>query len=355
VQLNGGFSVMTDTRHRGIDARVNQCMYATMGYSARVKPQVVVMESVRSAFSQGRQLMIALRGVLEQFSGLKYEAYHVMQNAIDLGGAALRPRYFLVLSRVPFGVEWPNLRKAVLSDVIGDLVDMPITWEAQPYTRPGSWWTWREKMRSQSGVVDGHMHLSSPYTARMLDLYEMVNGDWPEGGRINEVAKRCYETYGRLPDSWSHMTDKLLNPHPKNPQFHMGYTAMTRWVMSRPARVITGGALGLVMHPTQPRTITHRETARIMGFPDDWKILPLRGMTGLAQTWGKGISTQCGKWIGTWVSKAIDGQPGSDTGISIGDREWLIGMKVKPEMIIPVNAPVALPQHTESDEYKVAM
>src|SRR5512144_3418600 len=39
-----GFSVMTDQKHRGMDAKVNECMWALSDYAARTKPQIVVME-----------------------------------------------------------------------------------------------------------------------------------------------------------------------------------------------------------------------------------------------------------------------------------------------------------------------
>lgn len=312
-----GFSVMTDKRWRGVGAKINSCMHITMAYGARVKPQILVMESVRSAYSQGRELMTQLRGELEEQSGLRYDAYHVMQNAHNLGGAAIRPRYFLVLSQVPFGIEWPTVRRPLLRDVIGDLDGLASTWNPQPYRRPATWWS--RSARNGDVAIDGHMGLHSPYIIRALDLLEQAE-EWPEGWHIGKVAKQHWERTGRLPRSWDHMREKLIST-----DFHMGYTSMTRWVNDRPGRVITGGALGLVMHPTQPRTITHREAARVMGFPDSWRILPLRHRgTGLAMTWGKGITVQCGTWIGEWIKRALDGDPGSVTGVPDGDREWFI-------------------------------
>lgn len=311
-----GFSVMTDRRFRGVDAKVNHCMHVLMEYAARVRPTVVVMESVRSAYSQGRELMTSLRNELERGSGVPYSLWHVYHNAHNLGGAAIRPRYFWVASRVPFGVEWPRVRRPILAEVLDDLTGLGVTWQPQPYRRPASWWS--RPVRTSDGVVDGHATLSSPYVNRALDLLELA-GDWPQGEHIAQVARRLWETRVELPPSWEGWRDKLI----KN-EFHMGYTSMTRWCMDRPGRVITGGALGLVMHPTESRTITHREAARVLGFPDDWRILPLRGTSGLQMTWGKGISTQCGRWIGDMVRRALDGRPGSITGRPVADREWFI-------------------------------
>jgi site-specific DNA-cytosine methylase len=317
-----GFSPMTDNKHRGIDSKINHCMWEFIAYGAKVRPQIIAMESVRQAFTIGRPLMQVLRQKLEERTGLRYEQYHVMQDALELGGAARRPRYFMVLSQIPFGVEYPTVtRFPLLRDVWSDLRDHPQTWERQPYRRPATWWT--EKARGDETTFDGHMtHMGLPIR-RALDLYELAqgNGGWPAGWSIARVAEHCYDTLGKLPPSWDHMIPKLLN---KKPRFHMGFASITRWDPDRYGRVIMGSALDMVLHPWEPRTITHREAARVMGFPDNWRILPLRHNAGLRATWGKGVSVQCGKWIGEQVVAALDGSPAPYRGREIGEREWLV-------------------------------
>lgn len=316
-----GFSLMTDRKHRGMDAKVNACMWALMDYTARVKPQIVIMESVRQAFSGGRELMQSLRAHLEEKSGLKYDLYHVMQDAIELGGAAVRKRYFWVASQIPFGVEFPQVRKPTLAEVIGDLEGLETTWECQPYRRPASWWS--EKARSELGATDGHQVRTGTGQRRALDLLRLaedIDEGWPEGAHIAQIVKKMYEKHNKLPDSWE---DKYTRKIIEN-NYHMGFISVSRWKSQGTARVITGGALDLVLHPWLPRFITHREAARIMGFPDDWAIRPLRHISSLRQTWGKGISVQCGKWIGEHAARALDGDPSPVTGKLIGEREWLI-------------------------------
>jgi hypothetical protein len=61
-----------------------------------------------------------------------------------------------------------------------------------------------------------------------------------------------------------------------------------------------------------------------MGFPDTWLIEPLKNTPGLVATWGKGITVDCGRWIGEWIHSALDGQPGTHRGAEIGTREFLI-------------------------------
>jgi site-specific DNA-cytosine methylase len=303
-----------------MDSKINNCMWVLIEYTARIKPQILIMESVRQAYTGGRPLMQRLRDRLEELTGLRYDLYHVMQDAIELGGAARRPRYFMVLSRVPFGVEYPTIhRRPLLRDVWSDLRDHPLTWQSQPYRRPPTFWT--EKPRAGCTTFDGHaVHRGLPIE-RAIDLMEHVstNGGWPAGWSIGRVAQHAYETMGKLPPSWDHMLPKLLAK-----KWHMGFASITRWDADKPGRVIMGSALDMVLHPWEPRTITHREAARVMGFPDDWRILPLRNQSNLRATWGKGISVQCGRWIGEWSRSSLDGSPGGNGGVEIGDREWLV-------------------------------
>lgn len=311
-----GFSVMSARDFRGADSKINHCMWAFVDYAAKVKPHVAVFESVQNAYtsSDGHALMLALRARLEDRTGERYALHHVRHNAIAIGGAAVRRRYFWLASRVPFGIERPSLpRYPVLNDVIGDLATLSWTWQAQPYRSPPSWWS--DQRRSKTGAVDGHMGLSNPLTRRMADL--MAGVEWSPGMAIGEVARRYWDTHARLPDSWSATEEKVV----KN-DFFMGFTTPVRWHGDRYGRVITGGGLHNVVHPFLDRTITHRETARILGFPDDWRILPLRGVSGLNLTWGKGITVDCGRWVGRWIRAALDDRPGSYAGDLIGDREY---------------------------------
>lgn len=161
------------------------------------------------------------------------------------------------------------------------------------------------------------MTMSNPLTRRLMDLLASI--PWNPGESLSTVVRRHYETHGALPASWAHLEEKIVRTN-----FSLGFTTPCRWKGDQPARVITGGSLQLVIHPWLDRTITHRETARVLGFPDDWKIEPLKNLSGLSLTWGKGISVHCGKWIGEWIHRALDGAPGTHVGDQLTEREWNI-------------------------------
>lgn len=312
-----GFSPLSNKNFRGMASPINDCMKALVDYAARIGPYVVAFESVAQAYSGGRELMQHLRDRLESLTGQNWDLYHVKHNAASVGGCALRRRYFWVASRIPFGVEEVELsRVPTLRDAIGDLSGLSLTWESQPTRRHPSWWVQEQDIHR--GTVDGHQIDRAPYVERALDL---IRGGqtWSVREIVSTVARRYYEENGELPPSWHATQEKLIRTN-----FSMGYNQLIRWDPDQMARVITGGAMGLVMHPWEDRTITHREAARIMGYPDDWLIRPLRRLGGLRLTWGKQIPVQSGRWIANWIRSSIEGAPGSDTGTLIGDRERLI-------------------------------
>lgn len=313
-----GFSVLSSKNFRGMDSKINSCMWAFAEYAAKVRPHIAIFESVQLAYTQGADLMRALRAHLESLTGERWNLHHVLHNAYSVGGPAQRRRYFWVAARVPFGVERPQLsRLPVLRDVIGDLapLDEPC-WAPQLYwdSKP-SWYA--ERLRSPSGRVDGHVALNNPNTRRTKDLLAEV--DWNPGEHAQKVTRRYFDEHGDLPQSWSHLTDKL-----KGQDFFQGFNTPTMWDPDGPARVITGAGMLNGVHWQLKRTFTHRETARILGFPDDWHIEPLRRVSGLFMTWGKGITVDCGRWIAEWAIRCLDSEPGSYSGDVIGDREWLI-------------------------------
>ena len=314
-----GFSVMSSKEFRGADSKINHCMWAFAEYVARVRPVVAVFESVPQAFrsQDGHVLMQQLRTLVEERTGLLYTLHHVLHNAYSVGGAAIRPRYFWVISQVPFGIERPVMSTYPLfKDVIWDLGMSPQTWSQQRYRLPTAT-DWLNPRISPTGTFDGHVAVDNPLTNRLRDLLYGV--EWQPGQHVGQVAKTYYETHGTLPTSWQSTQEKLV----KN-NFFMGFTTPVRWKADQAARVITGGGPVMVVHPWLPRTLTHREIARILGFPDDWLIEPLKGVPGLGMTWGKGITVDCGRWIGEWIQRAINGEPGTYTGEIIGDRETVI-------------------------------
>lgn len=273
---------------RGVDASANECMWDLVRFASRCEPAMVIFESVPGAGRKGRELMLQLRLELERLSGRSFDLFHVFHNAASVGGAAIRSRYFWVASSIPFGIEPPEVERVVtLRDRISDLEQVPL------------------------GSVEGHVCQESRRAIRMAKLAE--SGMWFEGERSGTAIRRAKEAGYDL--GWEN-----------EPVSETGETqfAPMRLRYDYPSPVITGGALWEAFHPALPRFITHREAARIQGFPDDWIAQPAVEASNGARWWGKGVPVESGRWIATWARRALEGSPGAWKGEIVGDRERLL-------------------------------
>lgn len=284
---------------RGEDSKLNVHMYELVDYAARVRPDVVAFESVANAYSQGRSLMTGLRARLEEASGLKYELTHVLQDGLSVGGFALRRRYFWVASRVPLWL-WPvDVDHVVLlEEVIGDLEDHPLAWDGDP---------------------DGHHVLpgiEQENVARIAAACRAAGTGWHQGETVGNAVERAEAAGADM--SWVRKTHRLRDAHPFSVQ---------RWRYGIPARVVTGRHLERVVHPALDRTMTFRETARIMGFPDSWSLFAARdarSSEGRNGWLGKGIPVQAGRWLVDSIRRSLDGDRGPLAGVEVGVREGLV-------------------------------
>lgn len=323
------FSQLTsDPAMRGVDAPINDCMRALMDYAARCRPQVVVMESVQAAFKKGHDLMLALRERLERGSGLRYDAHHLLHQVAWLGGPTKRRRYFLVLVRegMPLGSEidvgWVD-HELTLRDAIGDLEDLnELTMAAQPYNEAYEPSAYAAGLRRRDGLVDGHDTVNPGKRLRHALELGMEPGD------------RDYDTFMRAHRAGVPLDDRLpegiLGPIRRGAHgAGRHYARRSRY--DRPSLVVDGSHAQNTVHPAVDRLLTQRETYRIQGFPDDWR---LEGFTARqCVPWpGKGVTTFAGRWVGGLVRRALEGDAPPFRGYEIGEREYLHSWSVKPDV-----------------------
>lgn len=336
-----GFSMMSTAateakRFGGTEGyeRINECMWDLVRFAAKCRPQVVVMESVQAAYSKGRPLMQELRDEMERLTGERYDLTHVLHNAAGVGGASIRRRYFMVLSKpeLRFGIDPQDVEHVTtVRDLFTDLSDQPLSVDPMPYAKqddeldpalPGM------ALRSASGLVDGHELLWNRMTAGKAWLAA-------HGWRPNEKSGKAF---ARLEEQGITEEDIFASPmnHARkegdDPFVPTIYTSTHPFCPDRlhpdkASPVMTGTGAQDFIHPWHHRTITFREVARIMGWPDDWSLAPIwqAGRPATTQKWlGKGITVQVGHWIGGWVAAALEGEPGDFRGYPIGDRERVI-------------------------------
>jgi site-specific DNA-cytosine methylase len=331
-----GFSVASNKDFRGADSPINRCMWDFVDYVAKVMPQIACFESVVPAFSRpdGRALMQNLRDYLEAITGTQWDLTHVKHDAAAVGGPCTRRRYFWVVHRIPFRVDNEPAPYTTWNDAVFDLTPLAYDkWEWQPYSPMCLATEWAAKnVRSPSGMFDPPAGTDGMFApafddkrgTRIKVLLEEEN--WGPGETYEVVLKRRCDRMGGDPGfPW---TPDEIQHHAVKREWRSGYFPIIRWDPAKPGHVIYGGAINNVIHPYLSRRLTHREVARAMGFPDAWRIEPLANDRGLKDYWGKGITVQCGQWIGEYLKQAVEGSVDSlPEGKLVGERERLYEIK----------------------------
>lgn len=275
---------------RAIDSPINEDMFEFWRYVGAAKPQIAIMESVPQAGRMGFPLMRELWELARERSGIDYQATMVFMQNATIGSDVLRPRFFMVLHQVPFGVEMPTLSPRPMRDVIGDLPE-------EEDTEDLAW---------------GHMTSNGQDVRRIkatIRLFREHGYDWAQGKRLPEHMKHWYEVLEQeIPDFWYNSKGDMLS-HAYSDNMYSPF----RYRWDEPMGVVTGGFLERGVHPLYPRTFTYREGARFMGLPDDWNLTPY--IVGKNGNWlGKAVTVGAGKWIATWASAALAGTPGGYVG-----------------------------------------
>ena len=317
-----GWSVWSGEANRGPDAQAHEHTRAFMRYAGRVAPKIIAFECVQQAYTQGRDVMNKYRKMVEDVSNKKYDLYHIKHNNLQLGGFSFRPRYFWVAveSGMPFGINVVHPTELPrIMDIIGDLAKLPRKWEAQPYVEEPSRWV--SHLKSKNGLVNGHIGKNNIHAQRIQEVFDIIGNDgWPGNGDLGGAIKKAVEMNGgAFPQKWIDIAPRVLRK-----EYKLGFSQPYRWKEDHWCNVLTGSALDHVVHPTEPRLITHRESARMQGLPDDWDIESVKDYSSLQAVWGKAVPVNAARWLGEGIVAALEGQPNGPQGELIGEREYLI-------------------------------
>jgi site-specific DNA-cytosine methylase len=262
------------------------------------------------------------RKMVEDISNKKYDLYHIKHNNLQLGGFSFRPRYFWVAveSGMPFGISVAEPTELPrIMDIIGDLAKLPRKWEAQPYVEEPSRWV--SHLKSKNGLVNGHIGKNNIHAQRIQEVFDIIGNDgWPGNGDLGGAIKKAVEMNGgAFPQKWIDIAPRVLRK-----EYKLGFSQPYRWKEDHWCNVLTGSALDHVVHPTEPRLITHRESARMQGLPDDWDIEGVKDYSSLQAVWGKAVPVHAARWLGEGIVASLEGQPNGPQGELIGEREYLI-------------------------------
>jgi DNA (cytosine-5)-methyltransferase 1 len=226
-------------------------------FVTELQPLAFVMENVPAlAWYQDAEGSL-LERIEQAFPG--YVVASQPLNALDAGVPQRRSRLFIQGNCIGAPVRWPaeaTLEPVTVEQAIGDLpVRAPgmLSDEAIPYQPCNGQTSYQQRMRE--GVPDDQTHVIWDHITRQLrEDDKAIFAMMPQGGK-----------YRDLPDEW-----KRYRQHGKN--FADKYW---RLVADEPAWTITAHIAKdayRYIHPTQDRTLSVREFARLQSFPDRFRF-----------------------------------------------------------------------------------
>jgi site-specific DNA-cytosine methylase len=163
-------------------------------------------------------------------------------------------------------------------------------------------------------------HKEQAHMGRVNGVLNLPGG-WPVGKQMVNVVEAYHKETGLWPEGWSESACATV----VRTNFQGGAYQPSRWSPDKTGHVLAGNAMSTVIHPWLDRTLTHREVARVMGFPDTWRLETYTDKGGNA-VYGKGVTVDCGRWIGYWVRRALEGNPGAWQGEPTGEREFTVNV-----------------------------
>jgi DNA (cytosine-5)-methyltransferase 1 len=223
-----GFSPLGKTGKALARSELNELWREYLRAVAQVQPAVFVIENVPQ-FLSSAQFARFLELANKSARLHHYEIRYQVLNAADFGTPQVRRRGIVVGSRVgppPFPLSRSG-RQLTVRDAIGDLPLVP------------------------TGV---DLHIGRNPTPTSLERYRAV----PEGGNRFDLARNRPDL---LPDCWKNKPTGTTDVFGRLWWDKPSTTIRTEFY--KPEK-------GRFLHPSEDRPITHREAARIQGFPDDF-------------------------------------------------------------------------------------
>jgi DNA (cytosine-5)-methyltransferase 1 len=241
-----------------------------------LNPAFFVMENVPGMISYRNGEIV--REIVEDFEKIGYRTEARVLNAVWFGVPQMRKRIFFIGTCLPdVEIRWPqpthsephNIRMTLecLMNIEGELKTPITVWEAIgdlpdpvlgrprladhpiPYDRP-PFCEYQTLMREWGGgALDGkvHNHVARQHNERDVMVFSMMR----EGMWWRDLSPDVKKLYGYRDDIFHDKIKRLRKDSPS-------------WTIV--AHLYKDGYM--YVHPTQPRTITVREAARLQSFPD---------------------------------------------------------------------------------------
>jgi DNA (cytosine-5)-methyltransferase 1 len=225
------------------------CARKHFGLLEELRPSFWAWESVPRAFSAGRELVDEFT---ERAVKMDYSVTYLLHNAMYLGLAQNRPRFFFVAHRYKFDV--PRVSFAPLN--CGELL----------------------RKMNYIGEIDLHF---PEHLARLIPSLR-------PGKQLRECWEEANPAEGREKNHLGQIKGR--------PSFAEGY----RLDPDKPSNTIAGFRL---VHPSEDRLLTTREMAALCGFPADYEFVGTP--TAIRALIARGVCPPVGEWLAGMVAEGV--------------------------------------------------
>ena len=263
-----------------------------------VQPKYVLMENVRGMVTYGKGEF--LRKIRKAFWDIGYHAEVEIVCAADYGVPQLRYRVIFIATRLDQDITFPvpthgtglGLQPYVTAgDALGDLPSIGTDYknDRRPYRcHPST--DYQRYLREGAGLYVSK-HVSMPLSEQASKLATYIG----QGQGLRAVPVE------HLPDRFKKMRRISTG------ELRRDCTTLYHRVdPNKPSYTITCSyrnvASGPFLHPYENRSFSHREAARIMSFPDRYKLCGLK----LTRQLGNAVPPLLGKAFGLEIKKALD-------------------------------------------------
>lgn len=255
----------------------------------RVKPPVVLLENVPDmAWSDD---MSIIREMVDAMEGHGYSVHAKVVTATSLGVPQYRQRLIVVAMRDGEAFSWPRRNSEVtVGDALGDLPEIEPGWTnagdgttGTPYAPESARTKFAKRMRSRVPEKDQSVIFDH--------ITRAVREDDAEAFALMDAST----LYSDLPEHLRRYRDDIFDDKYKRLDF------------DKPSRSITAHIARdgyWYIHPSESRTISVREAARLQTFPDHIRFAGTP--TAALRQIGNAVPPQLAKRIGQSVLAALD-------------------------------------------------
>ena len=220
----------------------------------RVQPRAVLLENVPDMAIASDTTIV--RTLVSELEAEGYAVHTALLRACDYGVPQLRQRFFLVALADGVGFDWPSPSccQVTVSDAISDLPEVEGGW--RPTAGADGYLPYELPSRPNAFVRRARERLSGAARSR---IYDHITRPVRDDDRVIFKSMTSTTRYSEIDESLKRYRDDIFDDKYK------------RLDWGRPSRSITAHMARdgyWYIHPSQTRTLTIREAARLQTFPD---------------------------------------------------------------------------------------